>query len=231
MFRNLSERVAKIDKYPIFAKYPVKGIKNIIFDLGGVIIDLDMQATISAFNKLSSVRFEEFYTQATQIELFNAFDKGTISELDFFAELRSLIRYKGDDEHLLLAWNAMLGDIPEHRLDMLVEAKQNYSTFLLSNTNETHITAFEHNLYVDHGVKHFSDYFDGLYYSCRWGKRKPNRDIFEMVLEKHKLLPQETVFIDDSEQHVKGAGECGINAYLLPKNMEVADLLKELNLL
>jgi hypothetical protein len=62
----------------------VKGIKNIIFDLGGVIIDLDMQATISAFNKLSSVRFEEFYTQATQIELFNAFDKGTISELDFF---------------------------------------------------------------------------------------------------------------------------------------------------
>jgi HAD superfamily hydrolase (TIGR01509 family) len=63
------------------------------------------------------------------------------------------------------------------------------------------------------------------------GKRKPNRDIFEMVLEKHKLLPQETVFIDDSEQHVKGAGECGINAYLLPKNMEVADLLKELNLL
>lgn len=209
----------------------VKGIKNIIFDLGGVIIDLDMQATIAAFNRLSPLPFEDFYTQAKQVELFNAFDKGTVSEADFFAQLKRMIRYQGEDQHLLIAWNAMLGEIPDHRLELLVDAKQSYRTFLLSNTNETHITAFEHDLYVNNGVKHFSDYFDGLYYSCRVGMRKPDKNIFEMVLQKNKLNPTETIFIDDSEQHVKGAGECGINAYLLPKNMEVKTLLKELRLL
>jgi HAD superfamily hydrolase (TIGR01549 family) len=132
---------------------------------------------------------------------------------------------------LFFAWNAMLGDVPEKRLDLLVKAKQNYSTFLLSNTNELHIDMFEHELYQEHGVKNFEDYFDKVYYSCRIGMRKPDKEIFEFVLEQNSLKPEETVFIDDSIQHVQGAGACGINAYLLSPNMEVGDLLKELKLL
>lgn len=209
----------------------MKGIKNIILDFGGVIIDLDINRSISAFNKISQIPFEQIYTQANQIDIFNLFDKGKISDYEFFTELRRQIRYTGADENLLAAWNAMLLDVPEHRLDLLVDLKTQYRTFLLSNTCETHITAFERNLYLHNGVKNFADYFDGLYYSCRVGMRKPEKEIFEMVLQKNKLKPEETVFIDDSEQHVKGAGQCGINAYLLPKNMEVGDLLKELDLL
>ncbi|MDI1356194.1 MAG: HAD family phosphatase [bacterium] len=209
----------------------MKDIKNIIFDLGGVIIDLDMDRTIQAFNMISTVPFEEIYSQSNQIELFNEFDKGKLSDYDFFKQLRQQIRFEGPDEDLLFAWNAMLLDVPEERLELLVDAKQDYNTFLLSNTCEPHISTFESELYQKHGVKNFNDYFDGVYYSCRVGMRKPDREIFEMVLQKNKLLAQETVFIDDSVQHVKGAGECGINAYLLPKNMEVADLLAELNLL
>ena len=125
----------------------------------------------------------------------------------------------------------MLLDVPEKRLDTLVDMKQNYNTFLLSNTNETHITSFEHSLYLQHGVKNFKDYFDEVYYSCRMGMRKPDKEIFETVLRKNKLKPEETIFIDDSIQHVQGAGQCGINAHLLPKNMEVTELLKQLNLL
>jgi putative hydrolase of the HAD superfamily len=125
----------------------------------------------------------------------------------------------------------MLGDIPEKRLDLLVKAKQNYNTFLLSNTNELHIDMFESELYQEHGVKNFEDYFDRVYYSCRIGMRKPDKEIFEFVLEQNSLKPEETVFIDDSIQHVKGAGACGINAYLLSPNMEIGDLLKELKLL
>jgi putative hydrolase of the HAD superfamily len=206
-------------------------IKNIIFDLGGVIINLDQSLTIHEFNKISVFPFEEVYTQAAQTELFNEFDKGTISDFDFFSELRKQIRYEGPEVDLLYAWNAMLLDVPEKRLDLLVSMKQNYNTFLLSNTCEPHIAHFEKELYIHHGVKNFNDYFDSVYYSCRMGMRKPNKEIFEFVLKENELNPEETVFIDDSIQHVKGAGECGIKAYLLPKNMEVGDLLKELNLL
>jgi len=209
----------------------MREIKNIIFDLGGVIINLDTNLTIHEFNKISSIPFEEVYTQAKQSELFNAFDKGQISDFDFFSALRKEIRYEGPEVDLLYAWNAMLLDVPEKRLDLLVEMKQNYNTFLLSNTCEPHITAFENDLYLQHGVKNFNDYFDKVYYSCRVGMRKPDKEIFELVLKQNGLVPEETVFIDDSAQHVKGAGECGINAYLLPKNMEVGDLLKELKLL
>lgn len=211
----------------------MREIKNIIFDLGGVIINLDMALTIHEFNRLGSILpFETLYTQAQQTELFSLFDKGEISDFEFFDRLRKELRYEGPDEHMLAAWNAMLLDVPEHRLDMLVQLRQNnYKTFLLSNTCETHITAFENELYIEHGIKNFDDYFDAVYYSCRTGMRKPDKEIFEMVLEKNKLKPEETVFIDDSEQHVKAAGECGINAYLLPKGMEVSDLLQELNLL
>jgi epoxide hydrolase-like predicted phosphatase len=209
----------------------MKEIENIIFDLGGVIINLDTQLTIHEFNKLSAVPFETVYSQAGQTELFNLFDKGKISDFDFFSELRKQIHYQGPEVDLLYAWNAMLLDVPEKRLDLLVTMKQNYNTFLLSNTCEPHIAAFEHELYLQHGVKNFNDYFDEVYYSCRLGMRKPDKEIFEMVLHKNKLIPRETVFIDDSIQHVKAAGECGINAYLLPKNMEVGELLKELNLL
>jgi glucose-1-phosphatase len=206
-------------------------IKNIIFDLGGVIINLDVNKTISEFNSLSYMPFEAIYTQANQNEVFNAFDKGIISTEEFFSEIRKQIRYEGPEFELKKAWNAMLLDVPDRRLDVLVKMKQNYNTFLLSNTCEPHVTAFEHDLYLKHGVKNFNDYFDEVYYSCRMGMRKPDREIFEFVLDKNNLKPEETVFIDDSIQHVKGAGECGISAFLLPKNAEIGEFLKELGLI
>ncbi len=206
-------------------------IKNIIFDLGGVIINLDINKTIQGFNKLSYMPFEAIYTQAEQSDIFNKFDKGIISSEEFFLEIRKYLRFEGSEIELLKAWNAMLLDVPEKRLNALVKTKQNYNTFLLSNTCEPHINAFEHDLYIKHGVKNFNDYFDEVYYSCRIGMRKPDAEIFEFVLEKNNLNPKETVFIDDSVQHVKGAGACGINAFLLPKNTEIGEFLKELNLI
>lgn len=206
-------------------------IKNIIFDLGGVIINLDIYKTISEFNKLTYMPFEAIYTQADQHQLFDSFDKGQISTNDFLNNLKAQLRFKGNNKELLKAWNAMLLDVPEKRLDVLVSTKQNYTTFLLSNTCEPHIAAFEQDLYLKHGVKNFNDYFDAVYYSCRIGMRKPDKEIFEFVLDKNNLKPEETVFIDDSIQHVKGAGECGISAFLLPKGEEIGIFLKELNLL
>lgn len=209
----------------------MQGIKNIIFDLGGVIINLDVNKTISEFSALINQPFEKLYTQKEQNELFNLLDKGAISPDTFFNELKKITSYNGSIEKMQNAWNAMLQDVPEHRLDTLVTMKHNYNTFLLSNTCEPHIEAFEKELEDTYGIKNFDDYFDKVYYSCRIGMRKPDREIFEHVLRENHLKASETIFIDDSPQHVKGAGECGINAFLLEKNREVKDLLKELHLL
>lgn len=208
----------------------MKGIRNIVLDLGGVIINLDQQRSIDAFNRLSYMPFEDLYNPRAQDDLFNRFDKGEISGADFFAALREALRYSGPVHELQKAWNAMLLDVPQHRLDLLVELKQNYRTFLLSNTCEPHIAAFEHDLYIRHCVRNFNDYFDKVYYSCRVGLRKPDKAIFERVLRDNQLRPEETVFIDDTVMHVRGAGETGINAYLLPPATELADLLQQLGL-
>lgn len=208
----------------------MKGIKNIIFDLGGVIINLDINKTIREFNLLSNIPFERIYSQKEQIDLFNLLDCGKLSAGDFFKTLKQKIQFTGPDEKLLKAWNAMLLDVPEKRLNLLVKMKQNYNTYLLSNTCEPHIEAFEKELENVYGIKNFDDYFDKVYYSCRVGMRKPDREIFEHVLRENHLKPSETVFIDDSVQHVQGAGACGINAFILEKNREPEDLLNELGL-
>lgn len=208
----------------------MKGIQNVIFDLGGVIINLDQSRTIEAFSRASDISFRGIYDGKDQ-ELFHAFEMGKVSPVEFYKEIRRQIGFKGSEIELANAWNTMLLDVPEERLEALVEMKHNYNTFLLSNTNEPHIEAIELELENEHGIKNFDDYFDKVYYSCRIGMRKPDKEIFELVLNGNKLKPEETVFIDDSPQHVKAAGELGINAFLLQKNMSVNDLLKQLKLL
>ena len=206
-------------------------IKNIIFDLGGVIINLDINKTINEFNKLSNKPFESIYTQLQQTSIFDDFDKGHISESEFFNELQIALDAHISTDNLLLAWNAMLLDFPKRRLDLLQKLKPHYRLFLLSNTNETHIAEFEDALFKQHGFKNLEPFFETVYYSCRMGKRKPNADIFMDVLSSNNLNAQETLFIDDSPQHIVGASSTGIQAKLLAKNREVEDLLAELGLI
>ena len=205
-------------------------IKNIIFDLGGVIINLDPNKTISEFNKLSKTPFEAIYTQLQQSTIFDLFDKGHISENDFFLELKNVTQTTATTHELKQAWNAMLLDFPAHRLELLKKLKPHYRLFLLSNTNETHITEFENTLLKTHQLKNLESFFEKVYYSCRMGMRKPDANIFESVLLENNLKANETIFIDDSPQHVEGALTVGIKAYVLPKEKEVEELIKELHL-
>ena len=209
----------------------MKQIKNIIFDLGGVIINLDINKTIQEFNKLSKMPFETIYSQLQQTPIFDEFDKGEISESIFFDEIQKTLGIQISKDKLIFAWNAMLLDFPKHRLDLLQKLKPNYRLFLLSNTNETHITEFETTLFKQHGYKNLDSFFETVYYSCRMGKRKPNTDIFNYVLSSNNLNPEETLFIDDTLQHIEGALKTGIQAKLLGKNKEVEDLINDLDLL
>ena len=189
--------------------------KNIIFDFGGVILNLDYQRTIDAFRKLGVEEFDQSYSQLNQSNLFDKFERGEISSSAFRDGLRNAFNETVSDEKLDSAWNAMLLDLPVERLKALdkLHAEKRFS--LLSNTNEIHVQAFETELKRKHGLNDLTGYFDTVYYSCRMGMRKPESRIFEFVIKKQDYVPAQTLFIDDSLQHVEGARKVGLNAYHL----------------
>jgi len=200
-------------------------IKNIIFDLGGVVINLDIPRTISEFEKLGIAEFGTIFSQLAQTPLFDQFDKGLISEDDFFNSIKAQFQLEQPISELERAWNAMLLDFPSHRLEHLTAYKQNYNTFLLSNTNATHVRVFEKNLSETHSVANLEPFFHKVYYSCAINLRKPDPEIFELVLQENGLKPEETVFIDDTLIHVQAAQSLGIRALHLPKGGEFKNLL------
>lgn len=206
-------------------------INTIIFDLGGVIINLDIAATIAGFNKLSAKPFEAIYTQLQQTPVFDLFDKGLITEREFFDGLKAAMEAEPGDELMRKAWNAMLLDFPLHRLELLKQLKSRYRLFLLSNTNETHVREFEAHLLESRGYHNLEPFFEKVYYSCRMGMRKPDTEIFDHVLKENKLVAEDTLFIDDTIHHVEGALKTGIRAHLLPKDKDVTTLIEELKLL
>jgi putative hydrolase of the HAD superfamily len=206
-------------------------IKNIILDFGGVLLDLDYMRTQNAFVNLGCKKFESIYSQAQQTDLFNLFDKGEISEADFFNELKILGGLENTDTQKVKdAWDAMLVGFPQENYLMLKELKKKYRIFLLSNTNETHITAFEKLIENICPVNEFENLFEKVYYSCWIHKRKPDAACFLHVLKDANLSLEETIFIDDSIQHIEGAKKVGIIAHFLEKNIRTSFLLKNLKL-
>jgi len=190
-------------------------IKNIIFDLGGVIIDIDYNLAATAFKKLGIVDFDNFYSKAKQSSLFDDFEKGLISNSDFRASLRQYLPESVTDHQIDEAWNAMLLGIPSHRVDFLQKVANKYRVFLLSNTNRIHIDAFTQYNDEKFGKGYFESIFEYCYFSSDIAMRKPDAEIFEFVLNENGLLKEDTIFIDDSIQHVEGALSTGLHAELL----------------
>lgn len=206
-------------------KFQEKPIKNIIFDLGGVILNIDYLLTIDAFKRLGINQYDKLYTQAQQIDLFDNIEKGEITAQQFRNELKKLADKALTDQEINFAWNAMLLDLPKERLDLLSGLKDKYRTFLLSNTNEIHLEAYFAELKRVHGYKNLSPFFEDEFYSHEIGLRKPDQEIFRFVLEQKELMAEETLFIDDSIQHIEGAKKAGINAYHLTNGETILDFL------
>lgn len=192
-----------------------KDYPNIIFDFGGVILNLDYNRTIDAFQRLGLKDFEKSYSQLSQTDLFDKFERGEISPKEFRDGLRVVFSNSVSDETLDEAWNAMLLDLPAERLSLLDALRKEKRICLLSNTNEIHVTSFEDELKKAHGHEDLSGFFNQVYYSCRTGMRKPEPRIFEMVVKEQGYNPSETLFIDDSPQHIEGAKSIGLNTYHL----------------
>jgi len=211
------------------------GIKNIIFDLGGVLLNLDYSRTAKAFRKLSPafLSFDPVYTGLKDKELFENFEKGFLSPGQFRDGIRSILlremKSKSNeslhtDEMIDNAWNVMLLDFPADRLKLLQRLKADYRLFLLSNTNAIHLEAVAQILFNSIGHRNLGSVFEKEYFSNLMGMRKPDKEIFHFVLEENKMKPEETFYIDDSPQHVQGAATLGIQSYLLKKGEEVQDL-------
>lgn len=197
---------------------------NIIFDLGGVILNIDYDLTIDAFKLLGVPTFDKEYTQAAQSILFDAFERGEIADTDFRAELCHQMGLVLTDAQLDNAWNAMLLDLPAQRLSLLSALHTNKRIFLLSNTNRIHVRSFERSIKDTHGINDLTSVFEKTYYSCEVGMRKPEERIFRMVIESHGLNPNDTLFIDDSYQHIEGARKAGLSAYHLAGGETILDL-------
>lgn len=200
----------------------IKGIRHIIFDLGGVLLNIDYALTEKAFIEAGIDNFPELYSQLQQTDLFDKWETGHIGREEFISALRK----KGNgitEEQILKAWNAMLLDFPLRRLQLLQQLRLHYDLVLLSNTNEIHEEAFNKILMQAHGIPTIGVFFDKVYFSHRVGMRKPMKELFHRVLDDNGFKAEHTLFIDDSPQHVEGAKECGIQTIYLEKGWTIED--------
>ncbi len=200
-----------------------ENIDTIIFDFGGVLININYHLTIDAFKKLGIEDFEERYSQADQSSLFNDLEVGNISAQRFVNELLHFLPSGTSPNQVVHAWNAMLLDVPKSAVDVLTSLKGKYRLFLLSNTNEIHIpkalVEWKKTTEVD-----FYNCFDHVFLSHEMGLRKPNKEIFERVCLEQNIQPENALFIDDSPQHLLGAKDVGLNTFHLTSDVELASL-------
>lgn len=199
----------------------IKGIKHIIFDLGGVLINLDHKRTQDAFAALGVTNFEEIWGTVKQTALFDDFETGKINRADFISAIRDVARIEASDQQIIDAWNALLLDFPLRRLQILQQLRIHYDLLLLSNTNEIHEEAFNKILMNNNGMPNIGVFFDKVYLSHRIGMRKPNPEIFERVLNENQLQPIHTLFIDDYLPNTEAANALGIQTIYIDKGMTI----------
>ena len=202
----------------------IGGIKNIVFDLGVVLFDLEYELTIEAFEKLGVHNHEELFSEAGQLHLFDRFERGEIKVPEFLEGMRTLMPGEASDQSIIDAWNAMLLGFPQTSIDLLEGLKSHYKLYLLSNTNDLHFARFHEMLFEQHGLEGLDQYFIKLYYSHHEGLRKPEAAFYLRLLDEESLNPSETVFIDDMNKNVLGASEVGMKGILLEKGSMVAGL-------
>jgi len=194
----------------------VQNIKNIIFDYGNVIFHIDFQRAQTAFENLGIENIETFFSHSGHHPIFNQFEIGAISPAEFRQAIRDIAQHPSlTDTDIDTAWNSLLIGVPPGNHEALLVAKNKYRTFLLSNNNEIHYNWIVDYLKREFNIDSNSIFFEKDYYSHLMGMRKPNRDIFEFVLKEHALDVNETLFIDDSPQHLKTAAELGLHTHLL----------------
>ncbi len=202
-------------------------IKNIIFDLGNVLIPLEREAARAAFSQLLSEDHKQ--TDVFSFKTLDAFidyETGIISSGEFIENIRIFFRDEVSDEEITLAWNRIIGNFPPDHVEMLQRLGNHYRLFVLSNTNEIHAGKYEKEV---PGIEHLGDLFEKLYYSHIMGLRKPQPEIYERVLMENGLNPAETLFADDLAENIKSAAKLGIQTLHVTPGLDLPGWFREFN--
>ncbi len=194
----------------------MQNIKNIIFDYGNVIFEINFKNAQTAFARLGIEDVENFFSHKKHNTLFDDFEVDNISPADFRAKIRVMANNLNlSDCQIDDAWNSLLIGVSGNNHQVLLEVKQRYRTFLLSNNNQIHYNWIIAYLNREFGLKNYQNYFEKAYFSQQMRLRKPNVAIFNQVIKENNLDPAQTLFIDDSPQHVEGAKKAKLNTLLM----------------
>lgn len=204
-------------------------LPHLLFDFGGVLIDIDYAATPAAMRRLSRAGSTIAFSQASQAELFDQFETGHLTPAEFRAGLRAVYDLDASDADLDAAWHAMLLGVPPDRLALVAELRrQGHQTALLSNTNALHIAEINRRLAKQYGFEYgIADMLDRVFYSQEVGLRKPGEEIFRHVLREMNWQPEDVLFIEDSPQHVATARRLGLRVLHLAPPLTLTTALPE----
>jgi len=202
-----------------------KNITTIIFDFGGVLINLDINQCILNFKQLGLNNFEQHLNMFAQSGIFMQLEKGQISAKDFRNEIRKMSPNDLTDAQIDYAWCSFLLEVPAEKLKMLLELRKKFRVILLSNTNSIHFPNSEKEIFNLHGRK-LSDYFDKCYLSYEMKMAKPNPEIFENILSTENVEANKCLFLDDGLENTQEAQKLGIQTYLVNEQEDLSFLLK-----
>ena len=204
-------------------------LPHLLFDFGGVIIDIDYDATPAAMRRLSRAGSTIAFSQAGQAALFDEFETGRLTPAEFRTGLRSAYDLDATDAELDAAWHAMLFGVPAERLALISKLRQQgHQTALLSNTNALHIAEINQRLAAQYGFRYgIADVLDRVFYSQEVGLRKPGEEIFRHALREMNWRAEDVLFIEDSPQHVATARRLGLRVLHLAPPLTLLTALPE----
>ncbi|MEI6752531.1 MAG: HAD family phosphatase [Paludibacter sp.] len=204
-----------------------ENISTIIFDFGGVLINLELDCCIQRFKELGVENFEDKLSNFGQKGFFLQFEKGEIGIPEFCDNVRKLAAVPLTNQQIIDAWCLFLVDIPAFKIDLLLELKKKYRLLMLSNTNPIHIEISAVNEFARYGLK-MEDVFEKCYYSYDMKMAKPDAEIFETLLADAGVKPEECLFLDDGQKNIDQAMKLGIRSYLVDVKEDLSWLVSSL---
>lgn len=201
-------------------------IDSVVFDLGGVIVNLDYSLTIRALSRLAGYDITQQYSQQSQADIFSKFEVGDITAAEFRQGLMQLLNFEASDEAIDQAWSALILDFPPERVNLIRRVGQQKRIFLLSNINELHLATSDRKFTEAMGsdIGTLADQFEKAYYSHLVCDRKPNCSIFQRVIEENNLTPARTLFLDDTPHNLTGAQRVGLKTAHITQNKPIESL-------
>ena len=199
------------------------GISNLIFDLGGVILELDIKKTLDAFRDMGMRNSDQQFGIGMAAGFFKEHEAGRISDEEFIEKIRGELTGEVSNEQITTAWNALLLHFPPERIELLKHLKSKYRLFLFSNTNGIHYIRLRE-IYSASFPGQLEDLFERAYFSHSAGIRKPDAGAYELIIKENSLIPEESLFIDDALINIEGAIKTGLKGLYLPSGISITDI-------